>query len=456
MGFAAGFSAGSSAVGNALSIRDARAQREAELGLRRAQENRDATRFAAEQARETQVGDAIGSLQALQGGIVSGADFSTLPPMSDAGPTQPPAGGLRPQGGTARFATPLEMNQGMQKVALAQRDMRGFGELAGKASTLEEDDLFKQGMKKGFDPEMAKWVNGNHKSITVGAPDKNGISQLSVVRPDGDAVFHSLSKSDQAQLAGAMALMDRNPMRALQIIGGVNKELAAVLAAENNLTLNVSGKNNDAAKSSAAIGNDAQRTANDGARVGLERERLGIARQVANNAERRAGDREQMERMGQVRLYKNPQTGAVEEHYPVTTKAGIQWRKVPSPEGMVPVRVGEKPAPNRVQEKLADAYATEVVTARTPADQEKVRSKYRSLGLQELGEDPILSALRQATGGQGPAGAPAAVPGRPFYDADSRELQRVARKPRGVSTEEANAARLELEQRQNEPRMSAY
>ena len=56
-----------------------------------------------------------------------------------------------------------------------------------------------------------------------------------------------------------------------------------------------------------------------------------------------------------------------------------------------------------------------------------------------------------------PSAAPApAVPGRPLYNAPLATLKRLANKPNGVSTDEANQARAELQARQGESRMSTF
>lgn len=83
-------------------------------------------------------------------------------------------------------------------------------------------------------------------------------------------------------------------------------------------------------------------------------------------------------------------------------------------------------------------------------------------GLPGSAPNPIVAAW----GGQG-APAPAAVapksaiptgpqvPNRPLYSADQRDLERLAKRPRGVSTAEANEAQAELDARRGEARMSA-
>jgi hypothetical protein len=61
---------------------------------------------------------------------------------------------------------------------------------------------------------------------------------------------------------------------------------------------------------------------------------------------------------------------------------------------------------------------------------------------------------RSVYGGGAPA--PASVAGRPMYDKPTSELTRLSAKPKGVSTEEANAARAELEARKGESRIGAF
>jgi hypothetical protein len=51
---------------------------------------------------------------------------------------------------------------------------------------------------------------------------------------------------------------------------------------------------------------------------------------------------------------------------------------------------------------------------------------------------------------------PDVVAGRPFYNANQSDLKRMASKPRGVSTSEANAAQAELDARIGEQRMKAF
>lgn len=105
------------------------------------------------------------------------------------------------------------------------------------------------------------------------------------------------------------------------------------------------------------------------------------------------------------------------------------------PEGSKPAKT-DKPAAGGEQQAHADAMRAIATGRITEAEVNK--------RLERAGFGPI-------TGG---ATKPQAVAGRPFYDAPRNELQRMASKPRGVSTDEANAARAELESRKGDQRMT--
>jgi hypothetical protein len=91
-------------------------------------------------------------------------------------------------------------------------------------------------------------INKTSPRITASAPDKRGFVRLSVVDPskdDGEATFLKLSKADQAKVWAGAQMMQRNPRRGLEIIGEVNRTLAAAVAADNNLTTTLASNAND-------------------------------------------------------------------------------------------------------------------------------------------------------------------------------------------------------------------
>lgn len=109
------------------------------------------------------------------------------------------------------------------------------------------------------------YLNRTSKAVTMGAPDKNGLVRISVVKPDGTAEFMKLSKQDQARLYAGGKMMPVDPVKAIELMASVNKELAAAVAAENGLVGTVTSNNNDVASKSATITHGQQAIALQGA-----------------------------------------------------------------------------------------------------------------------------------------------------------------------------------------------
>lgn len=95
--------------------------------------------------------------------------------------------------------------------------------------------------------ETAKYLNQNSQRISMGGADKNGFVRLSVVKENGEAEFLKLTKQDQATLYAAGKVMELHPLKALEMMAGVNKNLAAAVALENGLTGQLAGNANDVA-----------------------------------------------------------------------------------------------------------------------------------------------------------------------------------------------------------------
>lgn len=162
--------------------------------------------------------------------------------------------------GWEKQAQPLVQRGNELKVAGAERTERK-GALDEETDTLIGTHLKAyKGTADQIGP-TAQFLNTTSRSVTMGMPDKNGIVPLSLVRPDGQASFLQLSKADQAQLYAAGQIMEKNPQRALDMIGKVNKELAGVIAAENKTTVDATNANNNGAYHSGALGLQAQRNA---------------------------------------------------------------------------------------------------------------------------------------------------------------------------------------------------
>jgi hypothetical protein len=112
------------------------------------------------------------------------------------------------------------------------------------------------------------------------------------------------------------------------------------------------------------------------------------------------------------------------------------------------LRKPDRAAVSAEQEKAAYTAYNE---ATTPEQIKAVKAKYPDV----FGKSALDKAIEaREKGGAGSAVTPA-VEGRPLYNKSMSELQSMAKKPRGVSTAEANDAQAELEARKGEPRMSA-
>jgi len=177
----------------------------------------------------------------------------------------------------------LGMNRRLADYALAANDIGSARALEGEGRQINEDSIFARRLKEytGSDDQVAAtrvYLNQNSQRISIGAPDKNGMVRLSVVRPDGEADFLKLTRQDQAKLYAAAGLMEANPTRALGMMAEVNKELAAAVAADNGLAGTLAGNANDVAGRSATISH--QNAVQGNAKAALEDARKERQRQI--------------------------------------------------------------------------------------------------------------------------------------------------------------------------------
>ena len=251
--------------------RDARAAEE--FGWRRDAESRQRAKDAEVDSLTQQLTRPNAENYALapSGGATGLGMRGSMPPaMGDTAGVAPT--GLRmPAQGDAAPATglrsptmpdrPLTFNQAptgaaaediLGRIALTRGDTAGFRGSQAAARGFREDDIFRDRLKefKGTPEQIGStmsYLNQNSRSVTMGKPDKDGFVQLSVVKPDGDAAFARLTKQDQAKLYAAAGLMEVNPQRAFDMMAQVNKELAAAIAVENGMNVDMTKAGNDAA-----------------------------------------------------------------------------------------------------------------------------------------------------------------------------------------------------------------
>jgi hypothetical protein len=206
-----------------------------------------------------------------------------MPAQGDAAP----ATGLRAPTMPDR---PLTFNQAptgaaaediLGRIALTRGDTAGFRGSQAAARGFREDDIFRDRLKefKGTPEQIGStmsYLNQNSRSVTMGKPDKDGFVQLSVVKPDGDAAFARLTKQDQAKLYAAAGLMEVNPQRAFDMMAQVNKELAAAIAVENGMNVDMTKAGNDVASKRGKMDLDRQG-------LGVKRDELKVRQQQLEN-----------------------------------------------------------------------------------------------------------------------------------------------------------------------------
>lgn len=231
-----------------------------------------------------------------------------------------------------RPATEVDRISALERLATARRDVASMERLGGQRKVAEEDQLYAQHLKgyTGAEDQIgatAIYLNNNSGRITMGVPDKDGLVQLSVVRGDGRAEFLNLPRQDQAKLYAAGKLMERNPTRALEIIGSVNKELAAAVAAENGLTVSLATNANSVADKRGDM--QYKRAAID-----VQRFNAQTSRQNANASAEDRRQRGAMDRMGAAQYFEGTD-GKLYAAIPTMGKGGLEFQTVPvNPDGV--------------------------------------------------------------------------------------------------------------------------
>lgn len=469
-----------------------------DTGRRRKRENEQAERerlefeqrqrdWAEQNARRAELNEAIGGLRTTQEGVLTGQATGLSDPSAQMLYSQGYGGatgtaavraaagdnaleerrlGLQytadPSGEVkTRKATDSEVTRAAQRVALAQRDMAAWGKLEADARSTamaearraefkrlremkpeELVGLFQQSVNDNpevpamvdFDPKTRKYVM---VSKIPGIPTQQ-LSHAEMLQ----AVMGAWEAGNGDYSAGVQAMVQSaQSQRAMQ---DKNFERSRGLAT-NNADLYFKGR---------AADNDDLKTRATQASAGASREYYGLLRKEREDL---AKSHQEALKLAEQYEQLTPQDQAGPKGQGLIRRFNILNSK---PGSMVPLGAAprvEKPVDARLQQQLTDAYVAELTAARDPKQRQMIQNKYRELGLQGIGEDPILVKLREATGGSGaaPAGG-LQVPDRPFYNERTDRLQQLARKPQGVSTQEANAARDELERRRGESRIGAF
>lgn len=177
---------------------------------------------------------------------------------TDAVP-RPVRPGFNAAGLNGSAPTEISRIRGLELIAAARKDVASMERLGTARVGAEENALVTAAFKEytGADDQIgqtAQYLNKNSSRVTMGKPDKDGFVRMSIVNADGGAEFLKLPKQDQAQLYAAAKLMESNPTKALAMMSGVNKELAAAIAVENGLTDKLGTNSNDVANKSGTLG----------------------------------------------------------------------------------------------------------------------------------------------------------------------------------------------------------
>jgi len=343
-------------------------------------------------------------------------------------PEAPPATASAPvrQGVTAAFATPLASRgaqlRALEGVAIARRDAGSLERIGAARQSAEEDEFIAQAIKgyTGAEDQIgttALHINGTSKSITMGAPDKNGVVQLAVVTPDRRAQFMSLSRDQQARLYAAGQLMERNPTRALREISEVNKPLAEALAVESGLVTKAAGSNNQAAFN-ARDDDRADRQQAEVSRHNRATESIASAK-VAAAAKPAAGPFDPQAGFDAEQAYKTALDIVRKE-----SEGGIGGKSDPKQMAervqSVYGNLRDTWAGENIQRQRANAFTAEAKRARTPEEIEGIRSRalergYTDIEMAQL--DPRFARPTPAAEPARPVASPASSAARPSLPA---------------------------------------
>lgn len=291
--------------------------------------------------------DAEGQIPVTRLTASSGMDDGRLR-MPAASVGAAPASGLR---ASISSAAPATFNQAptrgaaediLGRIALLKGDSGGFRQSQINRRTMEDEDLFTNKFKEyNGSPEQiastAAYLNQNSRRLTMGRPDKNGLVSLSVVKGDGTAEFLNLSKPEQARLYAAGHLLESNPFKALEMIANVNKDLAAAVAADNGLQVNLAGNTNDVASKSATISHQERQDKNDAARTNaLSKHYDALTERYKKELEASNWGTEQyIDKDGNLRVFDVNRKGRVPDFRERTLPGGMRpYNPKPAPEVM--------------------------------------------------------------------------------------------------------------------------
>lgn len=332
------------------------------------------------------------------------------------------------------------------RIAARRGDMQGVAtaEAQSKGAKLEDAQIkfgteFDDILKSGRAPEVISRMNKfDGIPLYMSKPGKNGMATV-MVDDTGTAV--QLNPAEQRALYVAIRTASIDPAGAQKVMLAAGDKLRALAKDMNDTLFKVTDANNNAAYRGASLDND-------GKRLDLERQRVGLQSEGLKLQRERAAHDDAVGKLGAVQYFRNEQTGEVKGFVPTMTKSGFKLEPFDSPQGWKPHQRGDG--------LKIDANGNVVKDGRLFVPDPKVPGKF--LPAQGLEPSALDRAIERDLAGQGGGAGPqaSAVPGRPLMNVDSAELEKVAARPRGVSPAEAAEAMRELQLRRGEPRMSGF
>lgn len=444
-----------------------------ELAIRQAAADREAQEFDWRRQDRQRLDDAYSSygqlgLPTTTGGPTTGT-FARLDrgqPEDFAPVNVAPA----PTGPDADIAR----EQALERIAVASRDPNAIRASATAQRTLRMGALASAAMKaplKDIESQLPA-LNTNNSSypILYTGRNKNGYEFLTTDDTGAPGKKFTLNEAQLRQLAYAHALGENGfGTEALVTLQGVHKDIADHV-----------GKWNEALEKQATISNQGTHFGNEDANQHITANAAAAnAASQAMVARAHAGYYGQLTADAQQNRKDSIEARAVADQFdmlPADEQAGPKGQALirrynmlnAKPGQMVPLTGGnQRPVPTLTDaEKEAYKAALDEIKMIPPdkatgvAPPQAIANTYRKYGLDpaRFGFESELDRRLKAMQGQGADAAPAAlaVPGRPFFNAKTADLKRMATKPRGVSSAEAAAAADELTRRQNESSISAY
>jgi len=297
-GLALGQNAYNSVMQQALqSAKDEREAAESKARLERYGLETDALRRTASREQEAdgirrQIGDFTMGVDRPATEAALDADFAAADQAALQGRALPPMQGgsnmANAQGLTVKNpvdATSPQYRQQLaglrSRLALAtgnDKDFAAIQDAERQRVEAQQDSEFAQAVIKDPMGDAARqartFINNQSRSLAIDTDPKTGISTFRIVKGDSTKPVE-VSPADLSKIAVGVRRLQRGDVGGLDVISGVNKELAAAVREEFNLDLNVGKTNNDANFKTGSLRNDA-------ARLGIAQEGLKIQRQNAD------------------------------------------------------------------------------------------------------------------------------------------------------------------------------